>query len=189
VLRARSNVTAGVAIARRQTSSPNRLVSIDSLRLCGRHQSRSPLLAPSMQPGIAPVMPRRRAALLLSPVQANVAEFRRQTLAPDEHRAPWPKRRRLPLRLGKARAWAPCSQTIEARPQRVSCCRGPGLPLRQRSSCAGGALRWPVFAECTRPKIRVRQVDPTGGRRVVSSARVTARSRSDPLRASAARQG
>jgi hypothetical protein len=82
-----SNVTAGVAIARRQTSSPNRLVSIDSLRLCGRHQSRSPLLAPSMQPGIAAVMPRRRAALLLSPVQANVPEFRRETLAPDEIRA------------------------------------------------------------------------------------------------------
>jgi hypothetical protein len=52
-------------------------------------------------------------------LQASVGADARETPATDEHRAPWPTRRWLPLRLLEASARAPRSQTIGARPKRA----------------------------------------------------------------------
>jgi hypothetical protein len=54
-----------------------------------------------MHPGTAAVMPRTSGALLLSPDEANVAEFRRQRLARDEERASQTTFRRRPLGDGE----------------------------------------------------------------------------------------
>jgi len=51
----------------------------------------------------------------------------------DEHRAHWPTRRRLLLRLGEARARAPRCETIEARPERAPRRASPRRSHRRES--------------------------------------------------------
>jgi hypothetical protein len=70
-----------------------RLGHADVAELCGPHRRPAAKAAveggplPRMHPDTASVMPYTSSALPLSSVQANVAEFRRRTLAPDEARA------------------------------------------------------------------------------------------------------
>jgi hypothetical protein len=70
-----------------------RLGHADVAELCGPHRRPAAKAAvdggplPRMHPDTASVMPYTSSALPLSSVQANVAEFSRRTLAPDEARA------------------------------------------------------------------------------------------------------
>jgi hypothetical protein len=69
---------------------------------------------------------------------ASVSWPNRAAPASDEHRAHWPTRRRLLLRLGEARTRAPRCETIEARPEGE---RGASPGVASRSCCnfAGGS--------------------------------------------------
>jgi hypothetical protein len=59
------------------------------------------LRLPSMHPDAVPVIPRHQHALLLSPVQANVADSTGRMLAPDELRARWVGERGYRIRRHK----------------------------------------------------------------------------------------
>jgi hypothetical protein len=105
-----------------------------------------------MEPGIAAVMPRRRAALLLSPVQANVAEFRRQTLAPDETQAPRRRSARFRLRVvaalvARRRCCSPQALPAMPRPQAVGLPRRTVGPPTRRQITVATTLRRRARAE------------------------------------------
>jgi hypothetical protein len=74
---------------------------------CAEKQQRGPPQLPCMHPDTAAVMARTSSARLLSPVQADVAEFTRPMLAPDDERSSPPTMTRRSLATNSERFGQP----------------------------------------------------------------------------------
>jgi hypothetical protein len=94
----------------------------------------------SMHQDTATVMPRSSGALPLSPLQANVAEFRPRTLAADDLRARCPARRGRLQSLDEAGTSLSAARTPSGRPSSESSAPAE-TPARQWSSVVPPASR------------------------------------------------
>jgi hypothetical protein len=121
-------------------------------RSCIRGKAAVLLALPSsMHPGTATVMPRTSSALLLSPVQANVDELRRQTSAWDELRASaGPRSAPVPLLLRRQRSSAHgaiefrggCRAKLGKGDACPAACRGPRRPRCRETPNLASEAEW-----------------------------------------------